>query len=223
MISPLFKCFLAQSSKVRELLTYAEVAANPNWISAIKEEITTLQDNHTSVLVDLPPRKKTIGCKWVYHDKYNSNGSLEHYKDCLVARGFTQVEGDDFNGTFSPVVEMTTVRTLLTVVAAKSWGIFQMDVNNDFLQGDLFEEVYMDAPQGFTAGAYAGKVCKLVKSLYGLKQSSRQWNSKLTRALLRHRYIQSPANYSLFTKTRGTQQVLLLVYVDDLFITGLML
>lgn len=142
------------------------------------EEIVALQANKTWELVDLPKDKTPIGCKWVYRVKYHSNGTLERYKARLVAKGFTQIEGTDFNERFSPIVKITTVRTLLALAVACSWEIYQMDVNNAFLQGDLDEDVYMKILEGLSVDSvYLRKVCKMKKSLYSLKQVSRQLNS----------------------------------------------
>lgn len=125
----------------------------------------------------------------------------------------------DYHETFSPVAKMGTVRTVISVAASKDWSLFHMDVRNAFLQGDLYEEVYMSLPQGFHSKG-ENKVCKLLKSLYGLKQASRQWNIKLTTALIDAGYKQSSHDHSLFTKHCGDDIVVLLIYVDDILLTA---
>ncbi|GJS33546.1 ribonuclease H-like domain-containing protein, partial [Tanacetum coccineum] len=150
--------------------------------------------------------------------KYQSSGEIGTFKAKLVAQGFGQKEGIDYDKTFSLVVKMVTVRCLLNIVVSHSWPIFQLDVNNAFLYGDLDEIVYMKPHEGcFSFGI---KVCKLKKSLYGLKQAPRQWNAKLTSTLIENGFSQSKSDYSLYIKSDKGVFVALLVYVDDIIITG---
>ena len=114
----------------------------------MNDEIVALERNHTWSLVPLPPGHKAIGCRWVYKIKHNSDGSVERYKARWVAKGYTQVEGVDYKETFSPIAKLTTLRCLLTIVAARKWFTHQLDVQNVFLHGNLDEEVYMSLPPG---------------------------------------------------------------------------
>ena len=122
-------------------------------------------------LVDLPAGKSAIGCKWVYKIKTRSDGTVDHYKAHLVAKGFTQEYGIDYEETFAPVARLSSVHTLIAVSASKHWPLFQMDVKNAFLNGELTKEVYMQLPPRFSHPlGFSHKVCRLRRALYGLKQ-----------------------------------------------------
>jgi len=170
--------------------SYEEAALSPAWQKAMIQEFDALYANNTWDLVRLPAGKQAIGCRWVYKVKYKASGEVERFKARLVAKGYNQRAGIDFKKTFSPMVKMKTVGTVLATAARKKWYIHQMDVYNAFLNGDLTDEIYMDLPQGF-ASQGENKVCRLVKSLYGLKQAPRQWNTKLSEALVRFGFVQS--------------------------------
>ena len=177
-------------------------------------EIAALEANNTWTLTPLPTDKKSIGYKWVYKIKYKADGSIERYK--ATKKGFTQKEGIDYFETFSPVAKMVSVKVLLAIASIKGWFLSQLDVNNAFLHGDLDEEVYTALPQGFHSQGEV--VCKLNKSIYGLKQASRQWFAKFSSTLIQLGFIQSKADYSLFTRRHDDIFMILLVYVDDVLI-----
>ena len=146
-----------------------DVLQQEQWKAAMIDEFVALMRNKIWSLVSLPNGRKTIGCKWVFKVKENSNGTINKYKVRLVAKGFHQVVGFDFNETFSPVVKPTTIRVVLTIALAKNWVVRQLDINNAFLNRDLQEEVFMEQPPGFVDTKQPHLVCKLHKSLYGLK------------------------------------------------------
>ncbi|XP_074291421.1 uncharacterized protein LOC141618213 [Silene latifolia] len=174
--------FIAAIDATKEPRNYAEAIQKDEWKIAMAKEIDALEKNGTWKIVDLPKGKRPIGCKWVYKIKHKVDGTIERYKARLVAQGYTQIEGVDYHETFAPVAKMTSVSCLLAVAAAKKWNIAQLYVSNAFLHGDLSEEVYMKLPQVFEA-TDTNKVCRLLKSLYGLKQASRNWFAKLKDAL----------------------------------------
>ena len=185
------------------------------------QELQALDQTKTWEIVPLPPCKRPIACKWVYKVKCKADGSIERLKVRLVVKGFTQREGIDYNETFSVVVKMTTVRTLMTMVVKKGWFIHQLDVNNVFLHGDLHEEIYMNLPQGICS-FIPNAVYRSRKSLYGLKQASRQWYARLSQVLYQRGYSHSKNDYSLFYKKSTNFVVFLAVYVDDILLTGMM-
>lgn len=210
--------FLASHGPWNEPKTYKQASQDPLWVTTMDVELRALQTNHTWDLVTLPPGKRVVGCKWVYKVKLKADGSLECFKARLVAKGYTQEYGIDFHETFSPVVRMTTIRCILAVAASNKWPLHQLDVNNAFLHGDLNEDVYMVPPDGLSCPS--NMVCKLRKSLYGLKQASRQWFAKLTAALLSQGFTQSKLDYSLFTHQSSSSMTIVAVYVDDIIVTG---
>jgi Reverse transcriptase (RNA-dependent DNA polymerase) len=148
------------------------------------EELETLNKNKTWELVSLSPGKKAVGCKWVFMVKQNPEGRVERYKARLVAKGYSQTYGIDYGETFAPVAKMSTVRTLVSLAANGGWKLHQLDVKNVFLNGDLLEEVYMEVPPGFDTKQTVGKVCRLKKSLYGLKQPPRAWFDRFRKAMV---------------------------------------
>ncbi|GJW96531.1 ribonuclease H-like domain-containing protein [Tanacetum coccineum] len=198
--------FATTLNKSVEPTSYYEAAKDPKWIEAMNEEIDALYRNYTWTIVDLPKGRKAIGNKWIYKIKYKASGEVERYKARLVAKGFSQKEGFDYDETFSLVVKMVTVRCVITLAISYYWPMYQLDVNNAFLYGDLVEDVYMTLPLGFGNNSN-NKVRKLNKSLYGLKQAPRQWNAKLTAALVEHGLFK--ANLIILCLSRKLEMCLL--------------
>jgi Reverse transcriptase (RNA-dependent DNA polymerase) len=139
------------------------------WKKTMFEEMRALVKNDTWDMILRPSNKNTVGCNWVYSTKHTPKGKIDRLKAQLVAKGYTQTYSVDYEDTFSPVAKMNTVRTLISCAVNLGWDLFQLDVKNTFLHGDLKEEVFMEIPHGFENEQLKGKVCRLKRSLYGLK------------------------------------------------------
>lgn len=150
-LSSSHRTYLGVFSAVSEPISFYEACKDARWIEAMQAEIAALQANKTWELVCLPPGKNPIRCRWVYKVKLRADGKIERFKYILVAKGYSQKEGLDYNEAFSPVVKIATVRTVLSLAAMQNWHNQQMDVYNAFLQGDLDDEVYMELPQRFSS------------------------------------------------------------------------
>lgn len=185
------------------------------WKNAMYEEITALQENETWTLEELPKGQRAIGCKWVYCTKTDSNGNITCYKARLVARGFVQRQGIDYFDTFAPVVRYESIRMLLAIAAKEDYEIAQFDVKTAFLYGSLKEIIYMEQPRGFEDKTKPNAVCKLNKSLYGLQQSPRVWNSKFVEFLKCFNFNQIESDHCVFYGKVNRVNVYLALYVDD--------
>ncbi|WVZ82658.1 hypothetical protein U9M48_029900 [Paspalum notatum var. saurae] len=201
-----------------EPLSYRDAILHPEWQLAMAEEIAALERTGTWDLVPTPSHVRPITCKWVYKVKTRSDGSLERYKAHLVARGFQQEHGRNYDETFAPVAHMITVRALLAVASIREWSISQLDVKNAFLNGELREEVYMQPPPGYSVSE--GMVCRLRRSLYGLKQAPWAWFQRFASVVTAAGFSASPHDPALFVHTSSRGRTLLLLYVDDMIITG---
>ncbi|WVZ21045.1 hypothetical protein V8G54_008367 [Vigna mungo] len=209
-----------QSSVVMDALNL-EALADPRWKNAMNEEMKALQQNETWELVDCPPGKKPVGCRWIYAIKYKADGTIERLKARLVAKGYTQTYGVDYTEIFAPVAKLNTVRVLLSLAVNLDWPLQQFDVKNTFLHGELSEEVYMELPPGcMVPKKHSQKVCKLKKSLYGLKQSPRAWFGRFSEARTVFGYHQSNSDHTLFIKKQHGKITAFIIYVDDMIVTG---
>jgi hypothetical protein len=160
------------------------------WEEAMAKEMRLLQDNVWE-LVKPPKDRKTVGSKWVFKVKTNEDGRVERYKASLVAQGFTQVKGAHYDETFYPVVRMELLRTLVIMGVQRGLQLYQVDVTTAFLNGVLEEEIFMSPPEGFVQEGQEHLVCRLKRSLYGLKYSPRCWNSTLDEFLQCLGFVQS--------------------------------
>jgi hypothetical protein len=213
--------FVNQLSTVSIPNSVQEALTDPRWKAATNEEIESLLKNKTWELVECPPGKRPVGCRWIFTLKYKANGTIERFKARLVAKGYTQTYGIDYTETFAPVAKINTVRVLLSLAANLDWPLQQFDVKNAFLHGELSEEVYMDLPPGcMIPEIHSQKVCRLKKSLYGLKQSPRAWFGRFTKSMIDFGYHQSNSDHTLFLKRKQDKITTLIVYVDDMVVTG---
>ncbi|KAJ0700404.1 putative RNA-directed DNA polymerase [Helianthus annuus] len=190
------------------------------WRHAMSEELDALHKNGTWTLVPPVPNANIVDCKWVYRLKTDENGKISRFKARLVAKGFHQQHGVDYHETFSPVIKPATIRTILSLAATNKWSLRQLDIQTAFLHGDLAETVYMRQPPGFVDPSKPDHICLLNKSLYGLKQAPRAWFNKLSNALHQLGFHGSKTDPSLFILNSEGSLVYLLVYVDDIIITG---
>ena len=202
--------------------TYKQAVRSTNhvqWTRAMEEEFNSLTQHGTWHLVDLPAGKNLVSCKWLFKTKFNELGEVDRFKARLVAQGYSQQHGIDFNEVYAPVARYKSIRTLLAVSNQLNLEVHQMDVVSAFLNGELQEEIYMKQPEGFIDDKHPEKVCRLNKSLYGLKQSARCWNQLMDSYLKSNDYIQSSADPCVYFKTQivdGEKKMILIgVYVDD--------
>ncbi|KAK8662705.1 hypothetical protein V6N13_024596 [Hibiscus sabdariffa] len=203
--------------------TYQEAVASPDsekWLEAMRSEMDSMSDNQVWTLVEPPEGIKPIGCKWVFKKKTDMDGNVQTYKGRLVAKGFQQIHGIDYDETFSPVAMIKSIRILLAVAAFHDYEIWQMDVKTAFLNGNLEEDVYMTQPEGFVAPENARKVCKLQRSIYGLKQASRSWNLRFNEAIQEFGFIRNEDEPCVYKKFSGSIVSFLVLYVDDILIIG---
>ncbi|CAN0839525.1 Retrovirus-related Pol polyprotein from transposon TNT 1-94 [Linum grandiflorum] len=199
--------------------SYRQASQDEQWVAAMNEESAALDSLHTFDVVPRPLSHSVLGSRWVYTIKYKPDGRVERYKARVVVQGYKQEYGIDYEETFAPVAKMQTVRTLLAFASQKLWPLYQLDVKNAFLHGDLKETVYMECPPGFDKQSQ-DVVCRLRRSLYGLKQAPRAWFDKFTQIIFRYGFVQSANDPSLFLRRTSRGITALLIYVDDMVLTG---
>jgi len=163
---------------VPKTLPKAYASDADHWKEAVHSEMDSIMSNETWEITDCSSGCKPVGCKWIFKKKMRPDGTIEKYKARLVAKGYTQKEGEDFFDTYSLVARIATIRVLLALAASYGLHVHQMDVKIAFLYGELEEEIYMEQPDGFVVPGEENKVCRLIKSLYGLIQAPKQWHEK---------------------------------------------
>ncbi|CAI7902415.1 unnamed protein product, partial [Closterium sp. NIES-54] len=209
-------CYLAA---IPEPKTLAEALSGPDaekWKQSVKEEYDSLLENETWELCELPPRKKAISSKLIFRHKYGPDGELTRYKSRLVAKVFLQTKGKDFDEIFALVGKGTTLRVMLGTALNRGWMIKQMDITTTFLNGIILEELYMLQPEGLDDGS--GRVCRLKKAIYGLKQAPCAWYHKLEETLLAGDFKKRECDHSSFLLQEKEKFLMLMVYVDDILL-----
>uniref|UniRef100_A0A2N9FFA4 Reverse transcriptase Ty1/copia-type domain-containing protein n=1 Tax=Fagus sylvatica TaxID=28930 RepID=A0A2N9FFA4_FAGSY len=219
---PLPKALIAVTacSTASEPTCYSSAVKSSEWRQAMNVEFDALLKNHTWHLVPAHPSQNLVGCKWVFRIKRKADGSIERHKARLVAKGFHQQPGLDYDETYSPVIKPTTVRTVISLAISSGWSLRQIDIQNAFLHGNLTEQVFMSQPPGYQNPNYPTHVCLLQKAIYGLKQAPRAWFSRLSSRLIAFGFHGSRSDSSLFIYTKASVIMYVLIYVDDIILTG---
>ncbi|KAI3764505.1 hypothetical protein L2E82_14514 [Cichorium intybus] len=214
------ECYTIDSD---EPVNYQSAISDPEsdkWFEAMNTEMQSMHDNQVWNLVNLPTNCKTVGNKWVFKKKIDVDGNVHTFKARLVAKGYSQTHGIDYDETFSPVAMIKSIRILFAIAAYYDYEIWQMDVKTAFLNGHLLEDVYMDQPAGFVDPKHPNKVCKLKRSIYGLKQASRTWNIRFDEKITSFGFIKNEDDSCVYKKASGSIVIILVLYVDDILLFG---
>ncbi|KAJ9543719.1 LOW QUALITY PROTEIN: hypothetical protein OSB04_023426 [Centaurea solstitialis] len=210
--SGMISVFLSQTEPKKAL----DAMKDPNWIEAMQEELLQFVLQHVWDLVDLPRGHRVIGTKWIFRNKTDERGIVIKNKARLVAQGYTQEEGIDYDDVFAPVTRIEAIRLFLAFASYKGFKVYQMDVKSAFLYGTIDVEVYVSQPPGFEDPKYPDKVYKLRKALYGLHQAPRAWYDTLSSYLLENKFERGVIDKTLLIKRTNTDMLLVQIYVDDI-------
>ncbi|KAL0463012.1 UNVERIFIED_CONTAM: Retrovirus-related Pol polyprotein from transposon RE2, partial [Sesamum latifolium] len=203
--------------------TYGEVMSDidsDKWLEAMKSEMDSMGSNQVWTLVDPPKGVRPVGCKWIYKHKLGADGEVTAFKARLVAKGYTQRPGVDFEETYSSVAMTKSIRILLAIAALYDYEIWQMDVKMAFLNGFVEEEIFMDHPEDFATVGEEQKVCRLQRSIYGLKQASQSWNTRFDEVIRGYDFIKNDCDPCIYKKISGSSVAYLVLYVDDILLIG---
>jgi hypothetical protein len=218
----MFGGYVALMSNINDTEPYSfeEVDKLQLWKDVMLEEYKSILKNNVWDIVPRPKDKSVVSSKWIYKIKHATDGSVEKFKEIFVAIGFTQKEVIDYEDNFSPVARYTSIRSIISLASVFGWKLHHMDVKTTFLNEKIEQEVFMDQPDGFVLHNKDTHVCKLRKALYGLKQAPRVWYDRIDGFLKSLGFQKSDVDANLYFKVRGNQPVILIMYVDDLFLTG---
>jgi hypothetical protein len=204
----------------KEPTCFEEAIQKKEWEDSMTKEYQSIIKNNVWEIVPRPKSKDVVSSKWIFKIKHVADGSIEKYKARFVAHGFSQREGIDYEETFAPVAKYTSIRTIIALAAKMKWKLHQMDVKTSFLNGIIEEEVYIEQHQGFEVEDRKSHVYRLKKSLYGLMQASRAWYGRIDSFLTSLGFTKSKSDSNLYFRIMDNEPVILLLYVDDLFLTG---
>jgi hypothetical protein len=199
---------------------FEEAIQRKEWADAMTEEYQSIMKKKVWEMVPRPKNKDVVSSRWLFKIKHAADGSIEKYKARFVTRGFSQKEGIDYEETFTHVARYTSIRTIIALATKMKWKLHQMDVKTSFLNGVIEEEVYIEKPQGFEVEDRKSHLCRLKKALYRLKQAPRAWYGRIGSFLTSLGFTKSKADSNLYFKIMNNEPVILLLYVDDLFLTG---
>jgi hypothetical protein len=225
-LAMLCEAFQALHTAYREPATYEEAIESPEsalWKQAMDEEIAALEETGTFELCELPEGRKAIDVKWVFKAKPDETGVIVRFKSRTVAKGYSQQPGVDFDQTTSPVAKLVSIRAVMAVAAYENWIIESMDVDTAFLQAPVKEVIFVKQPKGYEVKGPNGEelVWRLIKSLYGLKQASRNWNEEIDGWFILFGFTRSSVDPCIYIMiVAGGDILIIILYVDDLLITG---
>jgi hypothetical protein len=217
-----FASYVATMSHIidSEPSCYEEASIQPIWRDAMMEEYQSLMKNDVWDIVPQPEEKSVVTSKWIYKIKHAADGSIEKHKARFVARGFSQVEGIDYEEAFAPIARYTSIQTIIALASAMGWRLHQMDVKIAFLNEEIEEGVYIEQPNVFMIHGKESHVCILKKALYGLKQAPRAWYARIDGYLMSLGFNKSVVDANLYYKVVDGESPILNLYIDDLFLTG---
>ncbi|GJW02320.1 retrovirus-related pol polyprotein from transposon TNT 1-94 [Tanacetum coccineum] len=193
-----------------------EALEEEGWIIAMQEEPNQFERNKVWTLVPKPHGKTIIRTKWIWKNKMDENGIVIKNKARLVAQGYNQQEGIDYEETFAPVARLEAIKKFLAYAAYMGFMVYQMDVKSAFLNRKISEEVYVQQPPGFESNEYPNHVCKLDKALYGLKQAPRAWYKTLLKFIIQPKFVRGTIDNTLFTYKTKSDVIIVQLYVDDI-------
>ena len=202
------------------ILQVLQSSNSHKWIDAMKDEMKSMEDNDVWDLIELPKGSKPIGCKCIFKTKSDANGNVERYKARLVVKGFTKKEGIYYKETLSSVSTKDSFRTIMTLMAHFDLELHQMDVKTVFLNGNIDETIYMVQLENFVFGDPKSMVCKLKKSIYALKQASREWYHKFHQVITSNGFEVNLVEDCVYHKFSGSKFIFLILYVDDILLAS---